>query len=297
MSYSMKLKEGSTYLFTTGKIIDLPGGGSNLIVTGPDSKKYLLPLMYYNSYDLVSQTAIRCRVDKINCSGKVFLEPEHPFYLENETYPFTVVSYRIAGDSSGADTEIATVTDNYGIQHDAPASLLKDRPGTGESVMLKINRITKGRFLFTAKHDEDTAGDLVENQIYDFRIDRIAGGAGEDDFFIVIDPFGKEHRLKVRYYSHYGLEPGKVFRGRVIRYGNGRRKTIEPENPWFNVNDEIELTITGYKALPGDEGYLAEGFDRHGFTHTMTLENVPHSTQLICRVVKIKKGRPVLSAD
>ena len=40
----MKLEEGNTYLFKVLKSIFLLGGNENLVLLGPDARKYLLPL-------------------------------------------------------------------------------------------------------------------------------------------------------------------------------------------------------------------------------------------------------------
>ncbi len=74
----MKLEEGKTYMFNAVKSVELPGGEANLMLIGPDGRKYLLPLTYYKGYDLVSPGPVKCKIDKINCSGKVFLEPANP---------------------------------------------------------------------------------------------------------------------------------------------------------------------------------------------------------------------------
>ena len=86
----MKLLEEQYYRFKVVKTVTLPDTTENMILMGPDGRKYLLPLTYYKDYDLKDKTEITCRVDKINCRGKVFLEPESPWFSPGDKIEATV---------------------------------------------------------------------------------------------------------------------------------------------------------------------------------------------------------------
>lgn len=86
----MKLLEEQYYRFKVVKTVTLPDTTENMILMGPDGRKYLLPLTYYKDYDLKDKTEITCRVDKINCRGKVFLEPENPWFSPGDKIEATV---------------------------------------------------------------------------------------------------------------------------------------------------------------------------------------------------------------
>lgn len=287
----VRLEEGRKYLFTPVKVIELPGGEQNLMLSGPDNKKYLLPLKYYENYALTTKSVITCKIDKINCSGKVFLEPEHPVYREGENYDFKVISAKEQQDGP----ERIFVTDIFGNELLVPPGLALHCNEHTEILNLKIERISKGKIYFQSGAENENAGDLAEGQLYDFRIDRIVTGEDDEDYYAAVDTSGSEHFLKVRYYAHYGFKTGITFTGKVIRYGSGRRRTIEPENPWYKPGDIVKVTISGYTPLETGEGYMAEVFDSFGFSHSIILESKPLSPDLECRVIKIRKGKPVLS--
>ncbi|MCJ7819586.1 MAG: hypothetical protein MUP53_00160 [Bacteroidales bacterium] len=290
----MKLEEGKTYAFDALKTIELPGGSVNLMLGGPDGRKYLLPLEYYHGYVLNAPGAVRCRVDKINCSGKVFLEPLHPFYIEGESYDFIVDGIKEYIDEKGQKSEQVTIKDLMGNHAVAPLELLNSRPEAGEKVRLRIDRISKGKLRFRHKTDTGELVSLEEGKSYEFRITGIVAGPEDDKYYSAVDINGDDHLLAVRYYSHYGFEPGIVFRGKVVRYSSGSRKSIEPENPWFHPGDVMLVTVASCSSLETGEGFLAEVFDRNGFSHTLVLDKYPEVNNLICKVVKIRKGRPVL---
>jgi hypothetical protein len=64
------------------------GNDSFFIVQDIFGDKHLLNASYYSAYDFEIGQEIICRVDKINCKGKVFFEPSHPIYIEGSDYDF-----------------------------------------------------------------------------------------------------------------------------------------------------------------------------------------------------------------
>lgn len=291
----MSLEEGRTYSFTNVRSIVLPGGEVNLMLAGPDGKKYLLPLERYSDYNLGTKSEIICKVDKINCSGKVFLEPEHPYYREGESYFFALTGATTAGNSSGLD-HIVEVSDFKGGLFSVPASLLNENIFSGNRVKLRVERISKGKVIFAPAVRSDDLDSLEEGRSYRFRVDRTIFGTDYETYYVVIDLNGREHLLNTRYYSHYGLAPGGEFTGRVIRYGHGRGRSIEPDNPWYLPGQIIEVTVGSSVASETEEGFITEVFDGNGFSHSLLLESIPAMTVIRCRVMKLKKGRPVLEA-
>ncbi|HUW92221.1 MAG TPA: hypothetical protein VMV74_03575 [Bacteroidales bacterium] len=290
----MKLEEGKRYMFNALKTIEMPGGSINLMLTGPDGKKYLLPLEYYQGYNLKVSGIIKCKVDKINCSGKVFLEPEHPFYREGESYDFEVGQISEYTDEKGVSCKKIAISDSFGNLASIPVEFLPSIPGEREKVHLRIDRISKGKLCFRSRTDEDELNKLIEGKSYEFTIVKIVQGPDEEQFYSAADLYGDVHLLQVRYYSHYGFEIGTIFRGKIVRYSSGHRKTIEPENPWFKPGDKMRVTVASCNPLETGDGFICEGFDNNGFSHTLVLPEKPEGDNLICRIIKIRKGRPVL---
>jgi len=290
----MKLEEGKTYTFNAVKSVELPGGEVNLLLKGPDGKKYLLPLTYYRGYNLVSPGPVLCKIDKINCSGKVFLEPANPFYNEGESYGFDVRHKSEYTDSNGIRCRSVTVSDRLGNLINVPAELVSGLTDEGEKISLVVERISKGKLYFTRRKEEDDLEKLDEGTSYDYKIIKTVTGPDDEPCYAAADIYGDVHLLQVRYYSHYGFKAGISFRGKVVRYSSGSRKTVEPENPWFKPGDRMRVTVASCTLLETGEGFLCDGFDDNGYSHTLILPEVPAGNSLICRVVKIRKGKPVL---
>jgi len=290
----MKLEEGKTYTFNALKTVELPGGEVNLMLKGPDGNKYLLPLTYYQGYNLVSQGPLQCKIDKINCSGKVFLEPVNPFYNEGESYLFDVRHKSEYTDSDGIRCWSVTVSDRHGNLINVPSELVTGLKEDAKKISLVVERISKGKLYFTRRREADDLDRLDEGNIYDFRIIKTVSGPDDEPCYAAADIYGDVHLLQVRYYSHYGFKVGASFRGKVVRYSSGSRKTVEPENPWFKPGDKMRVTVASCSPLETGEGFICDGFDENGFSHTLTLSQAPAGNSLICRVVKIRKGKPVI---
>jgi len=84
----LHLEQGKVYLFKLHKRILSPDGNDYFVMVDPFYNKHLVPVKYYYSYNLENGKNYMCKVDKINCYGRIFIEPPHPFYRENKNYLF-----------------------------------------------------------------------------------------------------------------------------------------------------------------------------------------------------------------
>ncbi len=75
------LTEGLIYTFIVEKKITLPDG--EYFILTYDDRKFLLPSSYYSDYKITPGKPLSCIVNKINCNGKIFLEPLHPVYSKD----------------------------------------------------------------------------------------------------------------------------------------------------------------------------------------------------------------------
>ncbi len=85
-----KVEINNSYEFLVKKKINVLGLGEQFVMQLPDGTKHLMPSKPYEKYPILEGQKIRCYIDKINCVGKVFLEPEHPYYKRGEEYEFDI---------------------------------------------------------------------------------------------------------------------------------------------------------------------------------------------------------------
>lgn len=75
-----KLTEGEVYSFRFVKLVNLSDGEDYMVLEDPYGIRHMIAYSYYRNYNIRPGSSVNCRVDKINCTGRVFLEPEHPHY-------------------------------------------------------------------------------------------------------------------------------------------------------------------------------------------------------------------------
>jgi hypothetical protein len=89
-----KLTEGETYAFNFLKVVPLSDEMNYMLMEDPFGIRHLVPYEFYSQYGLKPGNTVICRVDKINCTGRVFLEPEHPYYIRGKTAQFKISRFQ-----------------------------------------------------------------------------------------------------------------------------------------------------------------------------------------------------------
>jgi hypothetical protein len=87
-----KLEEGNNYSFKYVKLATLSDNNEYMILEDQFGIRHTIPYDYYRKYNMVLDSMIECKVEKINCTGRVFLEPKHPVYKEGEEFIFFMSS-------------------------------------------------------------------------------------------------------------------------------------------------------------------------------------------------------------
>ncbi len=85
------LREGDIIKVSYQKKIVLPDDKTYFLVTDETQKKFLLPFIVEWERVFSNSADFFCVVDKINCTGKIYLEPLHPNYQIGKKYPFRYI--------------------------------------------------------------------------------------------------------------------------------------------------------------------------------------------------------------
>ncbi len=139
------LEEGRKYCFRVLKVITLHDNNKYFVIESEYKNKYLLNCALYKNYDIETGTTIRCKVDKINCSGRTFLEPEHPYLTENKEYVFEIKRVEELIDDEGENEQTLIVTDSYNRIYTAILDNYIDTVHLGRFVKAKLKKISKAR--------------------------------------------------------------------------------------------------------------------------------------------------------
>lgn len=114
-----KFTEGEWHYFRVQKILEIPGEDFYYLLESSKGNRMLMPLNFYKYYGIEPGNEIKCRIDKINCSGKIFLEPEHPKLVNDSRYDFMISGKEQFTDRKGRLQTYYSLKLNEGMQANA----------------------------------------------------------------------------------------------------------------------------------------------------------------------------------
>jgi hypothetical protein len=90
----IKLEEGLILEFMVQNKVKLQDDLDYYVLEDPNGTRHFIEAGLYSRYNIKTGEQIHCRIDKINCTGRVFLEPLHPYYKEGRLYDFLLLSHQ-----------------------------------------------------------------------------------------------------------------------------------------------------------------------------------------------------------
>lgn len=140
-----RLKPGNWYYFTIIKVVTIPHDQDYFQIRDEYGYNYLVPSVYYSHYGLCPGKGVWFRLDRINCLGRLFFEPEHPVYKQGSTYQFNLLSIERVQTGNRDEAWFAVVSDAYGQEwRTVPFKTLLPLKSSGKISCL-VKRIKKAR--------------------------------------------------------------------------------------------------------------------------------------------------------
>jgi hypothetical protein len=298
----MNFKEGKTYRFLIKNLVEMSRLEKYYILEDETGGKQMLLSDYYTKYDLQLGQFINCRVDHINCTGRVFLEPEHPYYKEGEIYDFTIHKVEYMKDKlfrTICEIKVKDVFDEFAfcrINHSIPTLY-----SPGQSVKCKVERVKKGT-LYLSSVEESNINRYELNTFYSFKISDIRILDDDFKYFILEDSKSNQLLLKHDYYSHYGFKVGDMIECEIQKFNDEGNYVPEPKHPFYKL--DMTYSFEFVKTMPDKNKAMTmlneiTVKDVYGL-EVKFLSNHPlfngnmQSKTINCIVNGIKKGKPVL---
>lgn len=287
-------KEGKWYYFTIVRTIDIPQKGLHYILGHESGKKLLLPAQYYVKYNLKEGATIRCRIDKINCTGQVFLEPEHPIYKPGKYYHFPVKRIRV---SPLSNTSLVDVEDVFG--NEVSVIVPENETVGSASIRLKVINVKKGiPILLSPKpwvgcpehYEEGQMLQVFLKSTYMFQ---------DEEYYLLETQCGCKAILKAKHYKHYEMVKGKpvqaIFRG----FNADGTLKIDPLHPLYQLGEKYTFSVSSFEHsenLAEEGGTIAVVYDHYGMKCGVRIadSSVKIGSLITCKVVGYRKGRPLL---
>lgn len=109
------LSEGEWFPFVVYNIVQLQDGELYYILLDTNGLKHFMSVSHYVNYGIKKGDTIDCKIEKINCTGRIYLEPKHPYYKEGEIYTFNQVEFLNSGEE-----KVLIVKDYFGNSIEVP---------------------------------------------------------------------------------------------------------------------------------------------------------------------------------
>jgi hypothetical protein len=295
-----RLSEGHIYKFRVIGVVTGPDDKDYFKLKDPNGVRHLLSKELYHNYPFEENQDIQCRIDRINCSGKIYIEPLHPFYEYNRCYMFPVIRFDEVLNTSAETETHAVLLDKLGSEINIPIEDLPPGTRVGDFVKARVVRIKKGRIYVSTDDDADRFPELKHGDRQLFQIVGVKTYGDGYDFFVLKDDKNRATRLRIKFYQKYGLAIGKSLYCRMIRLPDA--VFFEPDHPLFEPGMDYEFDVIGQKLVnnyPEGEAEMLVLKNPYGKDILMPKDpSAPGSIgdKVTYRVVDIQKGEPFLTA-
>jgi len=292
----VELKEGNSYTFKITGTIILPDGSERFVLTDPNGVKHLLKAQYYKDYNFRNNQEITCRIDKINCTGKIYIEPGHPHYKLGEIYNFRFYTYLDVTNASNEVNTVAIFSDILGnpvkiSSDDIPGPLKGD-----DIVSCKVSGIRKGKVFISNDISGNDYTGMTPGELYDFAILEELSLGDNYDFYILESNEGKRFKIRKKFYSEYYFYIGK--RIKAMLNGNNGNYYLEPQHPKYEVGEIYDFEILREDIIDEYPNLKKKAYflkNDHGKEIVIKKEDVdPFSisnSHVNCRIVEIKHSQ------
>jgi len=294
----MKLNEGENHFFHVISIVNIVEEGDFYLLRHNTGRRILVPVKPYLKYNIKTGQQLNCRVDKVNCTGKVFLEPKHPVYEEGRNYPFKIVSIH----QENTNNQYFLISDCFNNQIRVPF-IGHNNKIEGEEIILKVDRIKKGIPIFLPLslniHCQKPLTSIIKDKL-PFIVIGVSQDSFGEDIFLLESEEGYRSNVSVKHFEVYGIKVGKTVLCEISRINQDGSLGVEPVNPFYKINEEYVFKITDNQTYDdNDETTVVSVSDDHGIKSSFNILTTTHTsnknkTHVKCRVIGFRKGRPKL---
>ncbi len=292
----VELKEGNSYTFKITGTLILPDGSESFVLMDPNNVKHLLNAQYYEAYGLKNNQEIICRIDKINCTGKIYIEPIHPHYNLGDIYNFRFYTYLDITSASNEVNSIAIFTDVLGYPVRISSYEIPGPLKSGDLVSCKVTGIRKGRVFISNDISGNDFTGMVPGKMYEYTINKELSLGDNYDFYILENSNGKHFKLRKKFYADYNFNVGEKINARLC--GNNGEYYLEPKHPNYEVGKLYDFEILREELIDEYPNLKKKAYflkNEHGKEIVIKKEDVnPASisnSHINCRVIEIKHSQ------
>ncbi len=238
-----KLIEGEWYSLKILKLIEFENEWFYLLET-PFKTRITIPAEPYKNYSFTIGEEIRCKVDKVSCSGKIYLEPEHPFYKAGFIYSFEFAKIIEVDSLYGGKITISYYKDKLNNLIEIPIWI---PPKNIENpIDLKILRIKKAQIIaFPTQSPYIT--EYSDNQELELTFfEKFINQYGEIEY-IVFDQYGGWNIIPAKYFSTIEIPKNSKLNAIAVKHPTNSYFYIQPEHPIYKNGNAYPFVVTDVK--------------------------------------------------
>lgn len=142
---TLLLRQGEWYDLNIVRVMTIAADQIYYLARDKNGLHHLIPVKYYSNYGIRTGDTVKCRLDRINCQGRFFFEPEHPVYRTGSVYMFNLHGFiKCPPDNKSIYT--AKVSDFAGTGYTTlEFEVSSGIPGRISSVLCRVELIKKSR--------------------------------------------------------------------------------------------------------------------------------------------------------
>lgn len=287
------LQEGHYYPFKVlGKVADV-NGAEYYKLSDPNGIKHLLKAEWYAGYELEAGRTVVCHINRINCSGRIFIEPEHPVYKPGKDYVFEIAAM------PGRNEDTVVVKDVLGNLIELPAEDVPPGAKNGDGIKCRVTTVKKGKpVIYPLWSAPDYTGLTIGNT-YRLRVTNKRKRTGGQVFYMLEDDRGKSYPLRKKFYERYGFGSGDTIS--CVLKQKSDAIYFEPVHPYYRKGERFTFKIAGndhifvYPDRLEEAVILQNDFGKNVIVSRKAInpENISGDT-IVCLVSDIVEGQLIL---
>jgi hypothetical protein len=283
--FENKLIEGNWYNFKIVKSIDI-ADEEYFVLETPLKTRILLPQEPYHLYHFSINQSILCKVDKISCSGKIYLEPKHPYYQINNTYLFNFVEIINVHNLYFQPFKFVVLKDKLNQLVYLP--LWTENVQFPKLIELRVVRIRKSKVI-ALPNFEPFDYTPIDGEWKQLTLINAFDMPDEGAFYLFEDELKKWHLAPKKYFGKELLPIGYNVRAITSKNRTNNYYHFEFEHPRYSFGSEVDFDIVSNNKIDfeKDNSVWQVSLNINGESQLVTL---PLSCKTNEKMIKLKVG-------
>jgi len=208
--------------------------GEPVFIAKHIDRKFLLSKNLFTEDIPELNQSIDCYVDKVNCSGQIFIEPISERMLIGKTLLFNVINKDNVYDSLGNKKSLFHLKQKDGYQ----ATYISYNTISTNELSCRVIEIKKSKLIIEPNNFPTIYKYNQQIQVQIIDVEQIDGLG---NCYLAKDTESRIHPILVEKYAHYQLEIGNRIDCQILGFDKKHNLKLEPKNPVYEIGTEYEF--------------------------------------------------------